>query len=75
MRGTPSRESCPAILVGPGLGLVDPVRRRMDLVIMDERPGKKSKRRQPAGARLAHQNTMKLKRVKKRRSPKRKARR
>ena len=32
-------------------------------------------RARPAGARLAHQNTMKLKRVKKRRSPKRKARR
>ncbi len=43
---------------------VDPARRQMDLAIIDKRPGKTAKRRQPAGARRAHQQTMKLKQAK-----------
>jgi ribonuclease R len=45
---------------------VNPQARRLDLVIIEEKTSTKSKkRRQPAGARKAHEQTMKLKRTKK----------
>ena len=50
---------------------VNPHARRLDLVIIDEKSWSKSKKRhQPAGARKAHQQTMKIKRAKKKRGNK-----
>ena len=50
---------------------VDPSARQLDLVIVDlgAAAGTKTKRRQPKGAKAAHQQTMLLKRVKKHEKP------